>query len=102
MRVKKITILKYEKKIITQQVKQITKKKTVSWIRLGDKHIISVNQTVFLNDGRFHANFLQDSDLWSLQIKYINKSDEGLYECQVSTEPKISTLVFLHVVGKDV
>ncbi|KAL5273751.1 hypothetical protein ACFFRR_000474 [Megaselia abdita] len=79
-------------------VKHLTKRKTISWIRMVDKHIIAVNKTIFVNDGRFHSNFLHDADHWSLQIKYINKSDEGLYECQVSADPKISILVYLHVV----
>lgn len=37
---------------------------------------------------------------WTLQIKYVQARDAGLYECQISTEPKISARVYLHVVGK--
>lgn len=35
-----------------------------------------------------------------LQIKYVQARDAGIYECQVSTEPKVSAKVHLHVVGK--
>lgn len=35
-----------------------------------------------------------------LQIKYVQARDAGVYECQVSTEPKVSAKVHLHVVGK--
>lgn len=35
-----------------------------------------------------------------LQIKYVQPRDAGLYECSVSTEPKVSARVYLHVVGK--
>lgn len=34
-----------------------------------------------------------------LQIKYVQARDAGVYECQVSTEPKVSAKVHLHVVG---
>lgn len=37
---------------------------------------------------------------WTLQIKYVQARDAGLYECQISAEPKISARVYLHVVGK--
>lgn len=37
---------------------------------------------------------------WTLQIKYVQARDAGLYECQISSEPKISARVYLHVVGK--
>lgn len=37
---------------------------------------------------------------WTLQIKYVQARDAGLYECQISTEPKISARVYLHVVGE--
>lgn len=35
-----------------------------------------------------------------LQIKYVQARDAGIYECQVSTEPKVSARAHLHVVGK--
>lgn len=37
---------------------------------------------------------------WTLQIKYVQARDAGVYECQISTEPKISARVYLHVVGE--
>lgn len=36
---------------------------------------------------------------WKLQIKYVQARDAGIYECQISAEPKISARVNLHVVG---
>ncbi|GFY51608.1 neurotrimin [Trichonephila inaurata madagascariensis] len=35
---------------------------------------------------------------WTLQIKYPQLSDEGLYECQVSSDPPASHYVFLKVI----
>lgn len=36
---------------------------------------------------------------WTLRIRSAQVKDAGLYECQVSTEPKISQIFRLHVVG---
>lgn len=54
----------------------------------------------FIADERFQAYFKEESKQWVLQIKYVQPRDYGLYECQVSTEPKVSARAYLHVVGK--
>ncbi|XP_065371893.1 uncharacterized protein LOC135963828 [Calliphora vicina] len=73
--------------------------KPVSWVRLRDGHIISVDQTTFIADQRFQAIFQDDKEFtWSLQIKYVQHTDEGWYECQASSEPKMSAKVYLRVI----
>ncbi|XP_061392109.1 junctional adhesion molecule B-like, partial [Musca vetustissima] len=73
--------------------------KPVSWVRLRDGHIISVDQTTFIADERFQAIFQDDKEYtWSLQIKYVQPSDEGWFECQASSEPKMSAKVYLKVI----
>lgn len=37
---------------------------------------------------------------WTLQIKYVQLRDAGLYECQVSVHPPASVFINLSVVGK--
>lgn len=54
----------------------------------------------FIADERFQAHFKEMSKQWVLQIKYVQPRDIGLYECQVSTEPKVSARAYLHVVGE--
>lgn len=78
----------------------------------------------FIADERFQSFYVENTGLWTLQIKYVQVSfpffarfyylaciimmtfvqhqarDAGLYECQVSTEPKVSARVHLHVVGE--
>ncbi|XP_037923598.1 zwei Ig domain protein zig-8-like isoform X2 [Hermetia illucens] len=78
-------------------VKQLVKK-PVSWIRVRDGHILTVDQTTFIADQRFQSIVSSSSEKWSLQIKYVQLRDAGWYECQVSTEPKTSARVRLHVV----
>ena len=72
----------------------------VSWIRSRDSHIISVDQMTFIADERFHVFHDAESGSWSLQIKFVQARDDGTYECQVSSEPKISHSVHFSVVGK--
>lgn len=56
-------------------------------------------RAVFIADQRFLA-LKQPDKFWTLQIKYVQARDAGAYECQVSTEPKVSARVHLQVVGK--
>ncbi|EDV41980.1 uncharacterized protein Dana_GF17231 [Drosophila ananassae] len=73
--------------------------KPVSWVRIRDNHIISVDETTFIADERFQSIFQEDHDYtWSLQIKYVQPSDAGWYECQMATEPKLSAKVHLQIV----
>lgn len=114
--------------------------KSVSWVRVRDDHILTVDQITFIADERFHAYHATESTgqssvsspssnqrrqhlagittqttssaqkqatnndstnaPWTLQIKYVQARDAGLYECQISAEPKISARVYLHVVGE--
>jgi hypothetical protein len=41
-----------------------------------------------------------DSGNWTLQIKYPQIRDSGVYECQINTEPKMSLSYTLNVLGK--
>ncbi|ETN58950.1 hypothetical protein AND_009459 [Anopheles darlingi] len=92
-----------------EQVKQLGNK-SVSWVRVRDDHILTVDshqegskwfenkgfveaikaQVVSGTDERFQSFYVESSGVWTLQIKYVQARDAGIYECQVSTEPKIS------------
>lgn len=86
-------------KLLFFQIRRLMNK-PISWVRVRDGHILSVDQTTFIADQRFQSIFKGENEYtWSLQIKYIQDTDEGWYECQVSTEPKMSAKVYLEVVG---
>lgn len=72
----------------------------MSWIRKRDAHILTVDRYTFIADERFQAFLVESTDTWTLQVKYVQARDAGQYECQVSTEPKMSTFITLNVVGK--
>ncbi|KAG5673543.1 hypothetical protein PVAND_003583 [Polypedilum vanderplanki] len=72
--------------------------KTVSWIRHRDIHILTVGSYTYTSDQRFQATHHKETDDWTLQIKWAQKRDSGVYECQISTQPVKSYFVNLNVV----
>ncbi|KAI5651411.1 immunoglobulin domain-containing protein [Phthorimaea operculella] len=70
----------------------------VSWIRKRDLHILTVGVHTYSSDARFAALHIDNSDEWTLRIAPAQPRDSGVYECQVSTEPKISLSFRLTVV----
>lgn len=72
----------------------------VSWIRKRDLHILTVGILTYTNDQRFQSLHTEGSDEWTLRITSPQPRDSGTYECQVSTEPKISQGFRLSIVGK--
>lgn len=72
--------------------------KSVSWVRNRDAHILSVDRYTFIADARFAAWHEPVTNTWTLQVKFVQERDAGRYECQVSTEPKMSHFVELTVV----
>ncbi|XP_024946991.1 uncharacterized protein LOC107273924 isoform X2 [Cephus cinctus] len=72
--------------------------RAVSWIRKRDLHILTVGILTYTNDQRFQSLHSDGSDEWTLKISSPQVRDSGTYECQVSTEPKISLAYRLSVV----
>ncbi|KAI5722125.1 hypothetical protein M8J76_004026 [Diaphorina citri] len=74
--------------------------RAVSWIRKRDLHILTVGILTYTNDLRFTSLHSDGSDEWTLKIASSQLRDSGTYECQVSTEPKISIGYKLNVYQK--
>lgn len=72
----------------------------VSWIRRRDSHILSVDKVMFIPDERFQALYVESTETWTLQVKYVQARDEGEYECQISSDPKKSHIIKLNIVGE--
>ncbi|XP_057330154.1 uncharacterized protein LOC130670717 isoform X2 [Microplitis mediator] len=74
--------------------------KTVSWIRRhedGEKMtLLTYGQQTYTGDTRYSVEF-QYPDNWRLKIRNVNSSDEGQYECQISTHPPKNIYVNLHI-----
>ncbi|XP_069189909.1 lachesin-like [Procambarus clarkii] len=71
--------------------------KDVSWIRQRDLHILTVGIFTYTTDDRFKAFHPPESEQWYLEINPVTFRDAGVYECQVSTSPKISLPIILGV-----
>lgn len=61
--------------------------KTVSWVRYRDISLIAVGKFVYIADDRFKVLHEPHSKDWFLVIKSVGYKDEGIYECQVNSEP---------------
>ncbi|XP_065577257.1 zwei Ig domain protein zig-8-like isoform X1 [Artemia franciscana] len=78
--------------------------RAVTWIRQRDLHVLTAGHFTYTTDQRFSivqpgVAQLQGSDEeWILQIKYVQPRDVGIYECQVSTEPRIWLDFHLNVI----
>jgi len=59
----------------------------------GDHVYTSDTRVNLLREGKFH-------DTWTLKILRVTQKDAGSYECQVNTEPKITTILHLVVLSK--
>ncbi|KAA0199941.1 hypothetical protein HAZT_HAZT010032, partial [Hyalella azteca] len=71
----------------------------VSWFRRRDWHILTTGVYTYTTDERFTVLHPEESDDWTLQIKYTTSRDNGTYECQLSTGTGvISQFVNLDVV----
>ncbi|XP_063841768.1 zwei Ig domain protein zig-8-like isoform X1 [Scylla paramamosain] len=70
----------------------------VSWFRRWDWHILTTGVYTYTSDRRFNVLHTQGSDDWTLQLKYVHKTDNGTYECQMYTQTGVlSQFVNLHV-----
>ncbi|XP_033223430.1 zwei Ig domain protein zig-8-like [Belonocnema kinseyi] len=78
--------------------------RTVSWIRKKDLQILTSMYITYTSDVRFkiitnvsYSPSQENSSIWNLQIDNVQPRDEGIYECQLSTEPKIHKAIYLKV-----
>lgn len=69
-------------------------------MRKRDMHILSAGMSMYTSDLRFQVIHPEKSENWTLQIRSPQERDSGVYECQVSTEPKMSLNYSLNIVGE--
>ena len=69
-------------------------------MRYRDVSLIAVGKFVYISDERFRVMHEPNADDWFLVIKSVSYKDEGIYECQVNSEPYLTYKYSLSVVGK--
>ncbi|XP_065079024.1 zwei Ig domain protein zig-8-like [Ochlerotatus camptorhynchus] len=94
---KNITALVGKTAYLNCRVKNLGNK-TVSWVRHRDIHLLTVGRFTYTSDQRFQSVHNAQTDDWSLQIRYPQKRDTGVYECQISTTPPVGHSMHLIVV----
>lgn len=74
----------------------------VFWIRNSDLQILTAGLVTFTADPRFKVNYEDGYDAtdWSLLITNVKLEDQGQYECQINTEPKMKLNINLMVKGE--
>ncbi|XP_045139423.1 contactin-2-like isoform X2 [Portunus trituberculatus] len=92
-----VTALLEKTALLNCRVKNIGNQ-TVSWVRHRDIHLLTVGRFTYTSDERFSARHTAGSQDWMLLIHYLQKRDEGIYECQISTTPPASHFIHLSVV----
>ncbi|KAF4528639.1 hypothetical protein B566_EDAN017067 [Ephemera danica] len=70
----------------------------VSWVRHRDIHLLTVGRYTYTSDQRFQSIHSPHQEEWMLQVRYPQRRDSGMYECQVSTTPPIGHSMYLSVV----
>ena len=68
-------------------------------MRKRDGHVLTAGLYSYTTDQRFTAIHAEGTQDWILKITTAQVRDSGIYECQVSTEPKISKSFNLTVRG---
>jgi hypothetical protein len=70
---------------------------TVSWMRTSDGYPLFIGNEKYINDQRFELVSRRRGQN-TLKLKFTNASDAGNFECQVSTNPKISQIFKLNII----
>ncbi|XP_066965331.1 uncharacterized protein [Macrobrachium rosenbergii] len=82
---------------LTCGVRNLSDRK-VSWIRRRDLHVLTTGAFTYTTDVRFRVLHLEGSPYWTLEVGSPTINDSGVYECQVSTQPKIFRRFTLNVI----
>ncbi len=71
-------------------------------MRSKDSHILYIGKVKFVDDSRFELlpGSTGGAGDWTLKLKFVEASDAGDFECQLSTSPKLSKTFRINVVGK--
>ena len=71
----------------------------VAFVHIDRQMILTIHNHVITRIPRFSIS--HDKHLtWTLKIEKVTEEDKGFYMCQVNTDPMVSTVGHIDVVGK--
>lgn len=71
----------------------------VAWIHIDRQMILTIHRHVISRVPRFSVSH-DNAKTWLLHVNSVQQEDRGYYMCQVNTNPMISQVGYLQVVGK--
>ncbi|CAK9811834.1 Lac [Anthophora quadrimaculata] len=69
----------------------------VGWLKVDTKAIQAIHDRVITHNNRVSVSH-SDNTMWNLHIKSVQQEDEGLYMCQINTNPMKSQTGMLSIV----
>ncbi|XP_066587576.1 lachesin-like [Prorops nasuta] len=69
----------------------------VGWVKVDTKAIQAIHESVITQNKRISVSH-SDHSTWHLKIKGVQPEDEGLYMCQINTDPMKSQVGLLKIV----
>lgn len=73
----------------------------VAWIHIDRQMILTIHRHVISRVPRFSVSY-DNAKTWLLHVRSVQQADRGYYMCQVNTNPMISQVGYLQVVGKHI
>ena len=70
----------------------------VGWLKVDTKAIQAIHDHVITHNNRVSVSH-SDHTTWNLHIKSVQKEDEGLYMCQINTDPMKSQVRSRHAIS---
>lgn len=70
----------------------------VAFVHLDRQMILTIERNVITRIPRFQIHH-DNHHTWSLHIENVQKEDKGHYMCQINTDPMLSQIGFVNVVG---
>ncbi|XP_040569501.1 kin of IRRE-like protein 1 [Lepeophtheirus salmonis] len=95
-----VTVIKGKTAILACVVRNLGTA-SVSWLRLRDISLMALNEITNTKDKRIQAIHIPKSDRWALRIQETKLSDDGIYECQVTTPKPTIKLINLRVLDPE-
>lgn len=71
----------------------------VAWIHIDRQMILTIHRHVISRIPRYSITY-DNANTWLLHVSQAQQDDRGYYMCQVNTNPMISQVGYLQVVGK--